>query len=74
MQWKHQRNTKKKEEFVPVTVVTKKEAFQIPFLQDNFVGFKEALAFKESQGKYRAVKYLRIFRKISIWKNNSRAF
>lgn len=32
--------------------------FQIPFLQNDFVGFKEALAFKESQGKYRVVNTL----------------
>ena len=31
---------------------------QVPFLQKDFVGFKEALAFKESQGKYRAVNTL----------------
>ncbi|MDA8970237.1 peptidoglycan-binding protein LysM [Flavobacteriaceae bacterium] len=30
----------------------------IPYLQKNFVGFKEALAFKESQGKYRVVNTL----------------
>ena len=30
----------------------------IPFIQKNFVGFKEALAFKESQGKYRVVNTL----------------
>ena len=30
----------------------------IPYIQKNFVGFKEALAFKESQGKYRVVNTL----------------
>ncbi len=30
----------------------------IPFLRNDFVGFKEALAFKESQGKYRVVNKL----------------
>ena len=32
--------------------------FNIPYLQKDFVGFKEALAFKESQGKYTAVNTL----------------
>jgi hypothetical protein len=30
----------------------------ILFLKKNFIGFKEALAFKESQGKYRAINTL----------------
>ncbi|MGB1043025.1 MAG: peptidoglycan-binding protein LysM [Tenacibaculum sp.] len=34
------------------------ENINIPFLQNDFVGFKEALAFKESQGKYRVVNKL----------------
>lgn len=32
--------------------------YNIPYLQKDFVGFKEALAFKESQGKYRVVNTL----------------
>ena len=32
--------------------------YNIPYLQKNFVGFKEALAFKESQGKYTVVNTL----------------
>jgi hypothetical protein len=32
--------------------------YKIPYLQKDFVGFKEALAFKESQGKYRVVNTL----------------
>ncbi|WP_237589604.1 peptidoglycan-binding protein LysM [Polaribacter sargassicola] len=32
--------------------------FNIPYLQKDFVGFKEALAFKESQGKYTVVNTL----------------
>ncbi len=35
-----------------------KYSITIPFLQKDFVGFKEALAFKESQGKYRVVNTL----------------
>ncbi|WP_394346859.1 peptidoglycan-binding protein LysM [Tenacibaculum caenipelagi] len=34
------------------------EKVNIPFLQKDFVGFKEALAFKESQGNYRVVNEL----------------
>ena len=30
-------------------------AYNIPYLEKDFVGFKEALAFKESQGKYTVV-------------------
>ncbi|PWG06265.1 peptidoglycan-binding protein LysM [Polaribacter aquimarinus] len=32
--------------------------YNIPYLQKDFVGFKEALAFKESQGKYTIVNTL----------------
>ncbi|WP_455432250.1 peptidoglycan-binding protein LysM [Tenacibaculum salmonis] len=34
------------------------EKVNFPFLLKNFVGFKEALAFKESQGKYRVINKL----------------
>ena len=43
---------------VPMITLPKEDVFQIPFLQNDFVGFKEALAFKESQGKYRVVNTL----------------
>ncbi len=36
----------------------KKEIAKIPFVEKDFVGFKEALAFKESQGKYNRVNTL----------------
>jgi len=36
----------------------KKETAKIPFVEKDFVGFKEALAFKESQGKYTRVNTL----------------
>ncbi len=36
----------------------KKETAKIPFVEKDFVGFKEALAFKESQGKYNRVNTL----------------
>lgn len=35
-----------------------KKTFVTPFLQKDFVGFKEAVAFKESQGKYTIVNTL----------------
>lgn len=35
-----------------------KYSLTIPFLQNDFIGFKEALAFKESQGKYRVINTL----------------
>ncbi len=34
------------------------ELAQVPFVEKDFVGFKEALAFKESQGKYNRVNTL----------------
>ncbi|APG64113.1 peptidoglycan-binding protein LysM [Tenacibaculum todarodis] len=38
--------------------VTNTNSVVIPLLQKDFIGFKEALAFKESQGKYNAVNSL----------------
>ncbi len=49
--------TKTVKESVIVSIPEKIDP-QILFLQNNFVGFKEALAFKESQGKYTAVNTL----------------
>ena len=46
-----------KEEFNPL-IAEENVDFNIPFLQNDFVGFKEAVAFKESQGKYGAVNTL----------------
>jgi hypothetical protein len=45
------------------------DSYDIPFLQNNFIGFKEALAFKESQGKYRAVNTLGYLGKYQFGKN-----
>ena len=43
-------------------VPTKEESieyhFQIPFIGKRYIGFREAVAFKESQGKYHAVNTL----------------
>ena len=47
---------KEKEVFVEnETIVVDKT---LPFLDKDFIGFKEALAFKESQGRYRVVNTL----------------
>ncbi|CAM1333485.1 peptidoglycan-binding protein LysM [Tenacibaculum aestuariivivum] len=42
----------------PKTTAHYNEIIKIPFLLKDFVGFKEALAFKESQGKYRVINRL----------------
>ena len=56
--------------FISATAVNNKEKskttavhpvyidYNIPYLKKNFVGFKEAVAFKESQGKYTVVNTL----------------
>ena len=45
---------------LPTNTITnpKLVAYNIPYLEKDFVGFKEALAFKESQGKYTVVNTL----------------
>ena len=54
------KNPKKSKEIIaPKTaVLDSNNPLSILFLQKNFVGFKEALAFKESQGKYSSVNTL----------------
>nr|WP_231891982.1 peptidoglycan-binding protein LysM [Tenacibaculum ovolyticum] len=46
----------------------------IPFLLKDFVGFKEALAFKESQGKYRVVNKLGYLGKYQFGKETLKRF
>ena len=41
-----------------IATATKKKEYQGPFLKNDFVGFREALAFKESQGKYTSINTL----------------
>ena len=41
-----------------IATTKEKVVFKGPFLENDFVGFREALAFKESQGKYTAVNTL----------------
>lgn len=44
--------------YVPTETESIEPIFQIPFVGNSFNGFREALAFKESQGKYNAVNTL----------------
>jgi len=48
--------------------------FQIPFIGNNFNGFKEALAFKESQGNYQAVNTLGYLGKYQFGKSTLERF
>lgn len=38
-----------------VTVKNNTTTIAVPFLQKDFIGFKEAIAFKESQGRYKII-------------------
>jgi len=49
-----------------------KETAKIPFVEKDFVGFKEALAFKESQGKYSRVNTLGYLGKYQFGKSTLR--
>ena len=60
--------------FAPVTVVIEEETYNIPFLQNDFMGFKEAVAFKESQGKYRVVNTLGYLGKYQFGKTTLERF
>lgn len=50
--------TTEKDTSKPVVYPSTQKEVTIPFLQKDFIGFKEALAFKESQGKYHIVNTL----------------
>ena len=64
-----------KEEETPITVVSYDESHhQLLFLQDDFIGFKEALAFKESQGKYKVVNTLGYLGKYQFGKTTLKRF
>ena len=45
------------------------EVFFTPMISNNFIGFKEALAFKESQGKYHRINSLGYLGKYQFGKN-----
>ena len=49
-------------------------AYNIPYLEKDFVGFKEALAFKESQGKYTVVNTFGYLGKYQFGKSTLRRF
>lgn len=61
-------------------VPNENEAFEleqnvtIPFLENNFNGFREALAFKESQGKYQIVNTLGYLGKYQFGKSTLKRF
>lgn len=57
-----------------IVVTQDNNTIQTPFLQNDFVGFKEALAFKESQGKYKAVNTLGYLGKYQFGKTTLKRF
>lgn len=48
--------------------------YNIPYLKRNFVAFKEALAFKESQGRYKVVNTLGYLGKYQFSRNTLKRF
>jgi len=60
--------------FVPTEAQSNQNKFQIPFIGNNFNGFKEALAFKESQGNYQAVNTLGYLGKYQFGKTTLERF
>ena len=64
----------KEEVLEPMPIEVTTESFSIPFLQNDFMGFKEALAFKESQGKYRAINTLGYLGKYQFGKTTLERF
>jgi hypothetical protein len=48
--------------------------YNIPYLQKNFIAFKQALAFKESQGKYTVVNSLGYLGKYQFGKTTLQRF
>ncbi|RBW56768.1 peptidoglycan-binding protein LysM [Tenacibaculum sp. E3R01] len=69
-------NPTKKEKITikPLIEVTNKRDFNFPFLQKNFIGFREALAFKESQGRYTVVNKLGYLGKYQFGKSTLKRF
>ena len=57
-----------------MVTVALNDNFKVPFLQKDFVAFKEALAFKESQGKYSAVNTLGYLGKYQFGKSTLERF
>jgi hypothetical protein len=64
----------KKTENTEIVSFPEKAVDYVPFLQKDFIGFKEALAFKESQGKYNAVNTLGYLGKYQFGKTTLHRF
>jgi hypothetical protein len=60
--------------YVPTETESIQPIFQIPFVGNSFNGFREALAFKESQGKYNAVNTLGYLGKYQFGKGTLERF
>jgi hypothetical protein len=60
--------------YVPNEGESKDHHFQIPFIGDRFLGFREAVAFKESQGKYDVVNSLGYLGKYQFGKTTLERF
>lgn len=58
----------------PISEVNYKKNFNFPFLQKDFIGFREALAFKESQGDYTIVNKLGYLGKYQFGKSTLQRF
>ncbi|WP_373681041.1 peptidoglycan-binding protein LysM [Tenacibaculum sp. M341] len=67
-----------KEKEIKTTKVTPKNYYkateEILILEKDFIGFKEALAFKESQGRYRVINKLGYLGKYQFGKSTLRRF
>lgn len=64
----------KKKTTKPIPEVVFKEDLNFPFLEKDFIGFREALAFKESQGKYMVVNKLGYLGKYQFGKSTLKRF
>ena len=58
----------------PLVAYPKYVDYNIPYLQKNFIAFKQALAFKESQGKYTVVNTLGYLGKYQFGKTTLQRF
>ena len=59
---------------VPTEHQSKQKLIDIPFVGNSFIGFKEAVAFKESQGKYNRVNTLGYLGKYQFGKTTLERF
>ena len=59
---------------LPYAEVTEGALVNPPYLGNAYNGFKEALAFKESQGRYNVVNTIWLPRKIPIWIGYSKSY